>query len=263
MTDGQVRDKTAPVAWNQELEGAKMLLRSGLCPGALKTPEAVLFVILAGRDLGLSPVASLRGVTVIQGKIEVSADLQLGLYHRAGGKSQWTTLTDKEAVLALDAPWITGRHLSVWSMKDAERAGLVNQTWQKFPKAMLRSRAITQGLKDIGFDATAGLYAPGEIGGPEVIDAPDPIEPPTTDDSATESVVDVMAPLEPVLTLPAGVPKWGGQPIAKCPPKVLAAFIEWAEKDIERTQTYSAEVAACLDMLEQGEDVEEIEQEIR
>ena len=34
-------------------------------------------------------------------------------------------------------------------------------------------------------------------------------------------------------------------------------------KDVDRTQTYSAEVAACLDILEQGEDVDELEQEIR
>lgn len=52
----------APVAWEAELKGAKYLLASGLCPVALKTPEAVLFVVLAGRDLGLSPVASLRGL---------------------------------------------------------------------------------------------------------------------------------------------------------------------------------------------------------
>jgi hypothetical protein len=34
---------------------------------------------------------------------------------------------------------------------------------------MLRSRAITAGLKSIGFDPTAGIYAPGELGGPEPI----------------------------------------------------------------------------------------------
>jgi hypothetical protein len=35
---------------------------------------------------------------------------------------------------------------------------------------MLRSRAITAGLKSIGFEPLTGAYAPGEIGGPETVD---------------------------------------------------------------------------------------------
>jgi len=172
MTAVAIREinPAAPVAWDQEMLGAQYLLKSGLCPAALKTPEAVLFVILAGRDLGLSPVAALRGLTIIQGKIEVSADLQLGLFHRAGGKSQWEELSDSRAAVKLSAPWLTAPHTSSFSMEDAKRAGLINDTWKKYPKAMLRSRAITQGLKDVGFDATAGTYAPGEIGGQSVVE---------------------------------------------------------------------------------------------
>lgn len=166
-----VAPPSTPVAWEAELKGAQYLLKSGLCPVALKTPEAVLFTILAGRDLGLSPVASLRGLSIIQGKLEVSADLQLGLFHRAGGKSEWSCLSDAQAILILHAPWLTKPHSSSFSMNDAKRAGIATGNYQKYPKAMLRSRAITQGLKDIGFDATAGVYAPGEIGGPsDVVD---------------------------------------------------------------------------------------------
>lgn len=168
-TDLTVHNPAAPVAWDQEMRGAQYLLKSGLCPVALKTPEAVMFVILAGRDLGLSPVASLRGISIIQGKIEVSADIQLGLFHARGGRSQWTELTEKVASLRLSAPWLTAPHVSTFSMADAQRAGIATGNYQKYPKAMLRSRAITQGLKDIGFDATAGCYAPGEIGGEAVI----------------------------------------------------------------------------------------------
>jgi len=158
----------APVIeWESEAKGATMLFRSGLCPTGIKTPEAALFVILAGRDLGLSPVASLRNISVIQGKIEVAADMQLALFHREGGRSRWLELTDQRAALELSAPWTMESHISEFTAKDATRAGLSGDNWRKYPKAMLRSRAITQGLKDIGYDSTAGVYAPGEIGGPE------------------------------------------------------------------------------------------------
>jgi hypothetical protein len=165
-----------PVAWEQEIKGAQYLFASGLCPAALKTPQAVMFVVLAGRDLGLSPVASLRGLTIIQGKVECSADLQLGLFHRSGGKSHWEELTETRAAIRLSAPWLTAQHISSFSMADATRAGLNDGNYKKYPKAMLRSRAITQGLKDIGFDATAGVYAPGEISGDAGVVVVDPAD---------------------------------------------------------------------------------------
>ncbi len=164
------------VDYGRELEGARMLLRSGLLPDAIKTPESALFIILTGRDMGLSPVQSLRGIYVIKGKVEVSADLQLGLFHRAGGRSHLVTLTAEEAVLRLDASWLLEPHTESFTMEDARRANLVSGNYKLFPKPMLRSRAITAGLKSIGFDATAGMYAPGEIGGPEAApDLPAPV----------------------------------------------------------------------------------------
>jgi hypothetical protein len=156
-----------PVDWDRELQGAKMLLKSGLLPTSIKAPETALFIILAGRDLGLSPVQSLRSINVIQGKVEVAADMQLGLFHRAGGKSQWVELTNEKAVLRLSAPWLIQPHTETFTLEDAKRAKLMGDNWQKWPKAMCRSRAITAGLKSVGFDPTAGVYDYGEIGGPE------------------------------------------------------------------------------------------------
>lgn len=163
-----ITQDAAPVAWDLELRGAAYLMRSGLCPAGVKSPEAALFIILAGRDLGLSPVAALRNIHVIQGKVEVSADLHLALFAKSGGTLAWVALSDTEAAIRLTAPWLTAPHVSRWTMEDARRAGLGGDNWKKYPRAMLRSRAITSGLKDIGFDATAGVYAPGEISETEV-----------------------------------------------------------------------------------------------
>jgi hypothetical protein len=167
-----------PVDWDRELAGAKMLLKSGLLPAAIKTPETAMFIILAGRDLGLSPVQSLRSIHVIQGKVEVAADQQLGLFHRAGGKSRWEALTNERAVLILTAPWLSAPHTESFTLEDAKRAKLGGDNWQKYPKAMLRSRAITAGLKSVGFDPTAGVYDYGEIGGeePQLTDISGPVE---------------------------------------------------------------------------------------
>ncbi len=181
----------APVVdYAQELRGAKILMASGLVPAGVKSPEAALFIILTGRDLGLSPVQSLRSIHIISGKIEVAADQQLGLFHRAGGKSQWVKLTNTEAVLRLSASWLLVPHEESFTMEDAKRAGLDKPArsgepsmFVKFPRPMLRSRAITAGLKSIGFDPTSGIYAPGEVGGDavvvgEIVEAPvEPAQP--------------------------------------------------------------------------------------
>lgn len=174
-----------PVNWEAELKGADMLLKSGLAPRDIKSKEACLFVILAGRDLGLSPVQSLRSIRPVQGKIECSADLQLGLFHRDGGRSKWVTLNNEEA--ALELVWKgAAPHISRWTLEDAKRASLAGDNWKKYPRAMLRSRAITAGLKDIGYLQGAGVYAPGEIGGGAVIDQDTGEVLPTSDELVSE-----------------------------------------------------------------------------
>jgi hypothetical protein len=152
---------------------AKELCTTGFLPVAIKTPAQAVAIILTGRELGLPPMQSLRSICIIQGKPELSADLQLSIFHRDGGRSKWLTLTATEAKLLLKHP-NGDEHTEQFTMEDAKRAGLASgQNWVKYPKAMLRSRAITAGLKSIGFEPLTGAYAPGEIGGPETVD-PEP-----------------------------------------------------------------------------------------
>lgn len=161
----------ATIDWANELKGAAALIKSGLVPPAIKTPEAALFVILTGRDLGLSAVQSLRSIKPIQGKIELSADVQLGLFQRSGGRFRWLQCDENGAQLELHAPWLTQPHVSTFGPEEAKRAELMsNPNYRKYPKAMYRSRAITQGLKDIGYLATSGVYAPGELSDAAVVD---------------------------------------------------------------------------------------------
>jgi hypothetical protein len=226
---------TAVVAWSQELEGAKMLMRSGLLPKSITSPEAALFIILTGRDLGLSPVQSLRSINVIQGKIEVAADAQLGLFHRAGGKSHWRTLTNEVAVLELHAPWLTEPHAESFTLEDARRAGLGGDNWRKYPKAMLRSRAITAGLKSVGFDPTAGMYAEGEIGGPEPV-----LEP--------AAVVSVAS--DTSLPLHTGIPDARPERVNVQPPPVRTSsdgYVDLTTGEVTEPATVSAPVPAPAD----------------
>lgn len=152
---------------------AKELVTTGFLPVAIKTPAQAVAIILTGRELGLPAMQSLRSICIIQGKPELSADLQLSIFHRDGGRSKWVALDATKAALWLRHP-NGDEHTETFTIEDAKRAGLAGGVnWQKYPKAMLRSRAITAGLKSIGFEPLTGTYAPGEIGGPEIV-SPEP-----------------------------------------------------------------------------------------
>jgi hypothetical protein len=171
---------------------ATTLLQTGFLPEAIKTPGQALAIILTGQELGLGPMQSLRSIHIIKGKPELAADLQLALFHRkdAEGKcglSRWERLDETEAILWLKHPNGT-EHTEHFTLKDAERAGLSGgENYKKWPKAMLRSRAITAGLKSVGFEPTTGVYDEGEISGiptaadlsamPPVLAKPEPAAP--------------------------------------------------------------------------------------
>lgn len=143
---------------------SEQLVASGFLPDHIKRPAQAVAIILAGQELGLPPMRALRSLVMVKGKITESADSQLGRFKAAGGRAQFVTLTDTLAELHLVHP-NGDTHTERFSLEDAKRAGLAGQgsMYAKYPKAMLRSRAITGGLKSVGWDGGAGVYDPSEL----------------------------------------------------------------------------------------------------
>jgi hypothetical protein len=81
-------------------------------------------------------------------------------------------LDETKAVLHLVHP-NGDKHTETFTIEDAKRAGLSsNSNYSKFPKAMLRSRAITAGLKSIGWEGAVGAYDPDELRSEEFPEPP-------------------------------------------------------------------------------------------
>jgi len=60
--------------------------------------------------------------------------------------------------------FLPDKHTETFTMDDARKAGLLSSgMYTKFPKAMLRSRAITAALKSIGWEGGSGVYDPSEL----------------------------------------------------------------------------------------------------
>ena len=151
------------------------LRKTGFLPSHIKDGVSFAAIVLMGRELGMGTMAACRKLQVIKGTVTERADSQLARFKSCGGRAQFKELTEARAVLVLRHP-NGDEHTETFTIEDAKRAGLAsNDNYAKHPKAMLRSRAITAGLKSIGWEGSVGIYDPDEIADAP---APDPAREP-------------------------------------------------------------------------------------
>jgi hypothetical protein len=147
------------------------LVRTGFLPKHVRNGAQAAAIMLAGRELGMTPMRSFRSLQMVEGKITESADSQLGRFKVAGGRARFNVLTEEQAELWLRHP-NGDEHVERFTMEDADRAYLTRPSqngapsnYKKHPKAMLRSRCITAGLKSLGWDGAVDVYDPEELDG--------------------------------------------------------------------------------------------------
>lgn len=154
----------AGAEWAAIQEQARTLIASGFMPRAVNTPAKAIAVMLAGRELGLPPMQSIRAVNIVDGKPTLSAETMLALaYQRVPGLTCEVATTDVGATVTGARPG--GKPVTVsFTRADAERAGLLGKdNWRKYPAAMYRARAISAWCRVVAPDAILGCYTPEEI----------------------------------------------------------------------------------------------------
>jgi hypothetical protein len=105
-----------------------------------------------------------RDYHVIQGRPALKADAMMARFQAAGGKVNWEVYTDERVTGNFSHP--NGGTLSVtWTIEQARSIGLVKpgSGWQKFPRAMLRSRCISEGIRSVYPGSVTGFYSPEEV----------------------------------------------------------------------------------------------------
>jgi hypothetical protein len=137
----------------------------GFVPEHFKTEGAIAAAILAGRELGLAPMVSLRSLHVVKGKVGLNADMQLALMNRHGIMHKWLESTAEKAVLKLYTKDDPEGHTEPWTIEDAKRANLVksDSAWQSHPRAMLRARAISFAGRAYCPGIMNGVHTPDEV----------------------------------------------------------------------------------------------------
>jgi hypothetical protein len=153
--------------WAALKDQATTVVKSGLLPAAIKSPEQAIAIALKGRELGIPMMQAFAHIHIIQGKPTISAELMLSLIFRncPGAVVDYTETDDQRCVIQARRPNGSAVRFS-FSMDDAKKAGLLSKdSWAKYPGAMLRARAISIMARALFPDAIMGCsYTPEELG---------------------------------------------------------------------------------------------------
>jgi hypothetical protein len=154
-----------PQSINEALAVAGHLAKSGVLGRAVQKPEAALAVIMAGRELGLTAMQSLRSLHVIEGKVTLSSDAMLALIKRSPACKRFA-LVESTAKLATYETERVGEGVTrmTFTIDEAKTAGLTSKdNWTKYPAAMLRARCIASLARAVYPDVLMGVYEEDEI----------------------------------------------------------------------------------------------------
>lgn len=128
-----------------------------------KNPEEAMAIMLLCQAESLHPAVAMRDYHVIQGRPALKADAMLARFQQAGGSVHWKVYTDREVTGTFSHP--QGGSLDVtWTLEQAKRIGITTKdNWAKYPRAMLRARCLSEGIRAVYPGVVVGVYTPEEV----------------------------------------------------------------------------------------------------
>lgn len=168
---------------------ANVIVRSGMAPRGLDTPEKAMVAIMHGLEIGLTPMAALQSIAVVNGRPTVWGDGALALV-RGSGLLAWMQeyFEGAEGTDGYTAVCVMQRAgepepiRRTFSIGDAKRAGLLGKEgpWRQYPKRMQQMRARAFAVRDGFADVLRGVSIREEMLDVETTTrAPTPAGPPS------------------------------------------------------------------------------------
>lgn len=137
------------------------IAKSGLF--GIKTPEAAVSLMMIAQAEGRHPALAARDYDIINGRPAKRAEAMHRDFLEAGGKIQWLALSDTEAKATFSHPQ-GGEVTLSWDMERATKAGFASKpNYKAYPRQMLRSRLISEGVRTVWPGATSGAHVPEEV----------------------------------------------------------------------------------------------------
>lgn len=141
---------------------AQLLSTSHMVPECFREkPDDCCVAIMQGLEVGLSPIAALNSIAVINGRPTIWGDGALAVVRASGLAEHVTETDDGETATCMvrrkgeDEPIVR-----TFSQADAKKAGLAGKKgpWQDYPQRMRQMRARSWALRDGFADVLKGLH---------------------------------------------------------------------------------------------------------
>jgi hypothetical protein len=135
-------------------------------------PQQVIFIILKGYELNITPMQALADIHLVNGKPGLSVQLMISLANRSGMLSRLDIPDANDAFKAGEATVTAVRRdrpdspiTMTFTMDDAKKAGLSGKSgpWTQYPGQMLVNRAVSMVLRRIIPEALSGMYLAEEL----------------------------------------------------------------------------------------------------
>jgi hypothetical protein len=163
---GESTFSLSPRSLAEAMEFSKIIASSDMVPkDYINKPGNVLVAVQTGAELGLKPMQSLQGISVINGRPGVWGDAMRALViSHPEFEDLHEEKTDSHCTVTLKR---RGRSQVVvtYTMDDAKKAGLAGKQgpWQTAPKRMLQMRAFAFAARDLFADALKGIKSIEEL----------------------------------------------------------------------------------------------------
>jgi len=144
-----------------EMAMGEVFAKSGMFPD-IKNAAQGYIKILAGKELGLSPIQALGAFYFVNGKIGIVSQAMAVLVKRSPNYD-YEIIEHTEIICSIQfyKTYVDKREkigFSSFDIKAAARAGIVNKdVWKNYPKNMLFARALMNGVRWYCPDAVSAI----------------------------------------------------------------------------------------------------------
>lgn len=163
---------TALMQWAQEADlayqMAQKLAATSFVPQSLRgKPGDITAAILAGAELGLKPMATLKSIDVIQGTPALRAHAMRAVVQKQGHEIELVESTPEKCVMRGRRKGSDNWQTVEWTIERARQMGLLGKDqWKKQPQNMLVARCTGELSRLIASDALHGMpYVSEELEG--------------------------------------------------------------------------------------------------
>lgn len=175
-----------PSTFDSVLEFSRLIFHSGMAPTGIQSQEQIAVAIFHGLEIGMTPLAALQSIAVINGRPSIWGDGAIGLVRGSGlceYIKEWSEGDGDHEVAYCETKRKNGEVIKrKFSHADAKAANLLDKKgpWKEYRSRMMQMRARAWCLRDAYADVLRGLSIAEEVQDVSMRDiTPQPPAPPS------------------------------------------------------------------------------------